>query len=88
MALTGVITAFLFLSDAALVFSGNINPAHPNSIGCIDSMCDVTEVTRGKKIEDGLLMGLKSAGILFFLMYPSNHPSILTSKPKKVGKTV
>lgn len=69
------------------MFSGNINPAHPDSIGCIDSMCDVTEVTRGKKIEDGLLMGLKSAGILFFLMYPSNHPPILTSKSKKQCET-
>lgn len=44
---------FSLLSPAALVFSGNINPAHPNTIGCIDSECDVTEVTRGKKIEDG-----------------------------------
>lgn len=46
-------TASLFVSDAALVFSGNINPAHPNTIGCIDSVCNVTEVTRGKKTEDG-----------------------------------
>lgn len=33
---------------AALVFNGNINPAHPNTIGCIDSVCDVTEVARGE----------------------------------------
>ncbi|KAJ4932141.1 hypothetical protein JOQ06_010568 [Pogonophryne albipinna] len=29
-----------------LVFNGNTNPTHPNTIGCIDSMCDVPEVAR------------------------------------------
>lgn len=46
----GVITGFIFVFfGAALVFSGS-NPAHLNNIGCIDSACEVTEVTRGKTI--------------------------------------
>lgn len=45
-----VITDLLFpFFHAALVFNGNTNPVHPNSIGCIDSVCDVTEVARGKR---------------------------------------
>lgn len=45
----GLLTESNLSCSLALVFSGNINPAHPNTIGCIDSVCDVTEVTRGKR---------------------------------------
>lgn len=38
-----------FLSTA-LVFSGSTNPTHPDTIGCIDSMCDVPEVVRGQSL--------------------------------------
>lgn len=58
---------------------GNINPAHPNTIGCIDSMCDVTEVTRGKKMQVIFLgwvaIGLKSAGGT--LISALSHSSII-----------
>lgn len=64
------------------MFSGNINPAHPNTIGCIDSMCDVTEVTRGKKIEvfflGRVVIELKSAdGVLI------SNVQLLSSKAEK-----
>ncbi|TNM97494.1 hypothetical protein fugu_015650 [Takifugu bimaculatus] len=48
---TSRISIRMLINQHTLVFSGNINPAHPNTIGCIDSVCDVKEVTRGKKIE-------------------------------------
>lgn len=38
---------FFYLS-AALIFDGTTNPAHPDTIGCIDSLCDVPEVIRGE----------------------------------------
>uniref|UniRef100_A0A3Q3VNS5 Protein-serine/threonine kinase n=1 Tax=Mola mola TaxID=94237 RepID=A0A3Q3VNS5_MOLML len=43
---TSRISIRMLINQHTLVFSGNINPAHPNTIGCIDSVCDVTEVTR------------------------------------------
>uniref|UniRef100_A0A674DMY7 Protein-serine/threonine kinase n=1 Tax=Salmo trutta TaxID=8032 RepID=A0A674DMY7_SALTR len=36
----------MLINQHTLVFDGNTNPAHPNTIGCIDSLCDVTEVIR------------------------------------------
>uniref|UniRef100_A0A4W5RGG1 Protein-serine/threonine kinase n=1 Tax=Hucho hucho TaxID=62062 RepID=A0A4W5RGG1_9TELE len=36
----------MLINQHMLVFDGNTNPAHPNTIGCIDSLCDVTEVIR------------------------------------------
>ncbi|XP_024245817.1 pyruvate dehydrogenase (acetyl-transferring) kinase isozyme 2, mitochondrial isoform X2 [Oncorhynchus tshawytscha] len=36
----------MLINQHTLVFNGNTNPAHPNTIGCIDSLCDVTEVIR------------------------------------------
>lgn len=68
------------------MFSGNINPAHPNTIGCIDSVCDVTEVTRGKKIEVSFLrrvvIDLKSVdGVLV------SNVQLLSYKVEKVKKT-
>lgn len=36
----------MLINQHTLIFDGNTNPAHPNIIGCIDSMCDVTEVVR------------------------------------------
>lgn len=32
----------------ALLFGGDINPAHPKHIGSIDPNCDVAEVVKGK----------------------------------------
>ncbi|XP_075888331.1 pyruvate dehydrogenase (acetyl-transferring) kinase isozyme 2, mitochondrial-like [Nelusetta ayraudi] len=43
---TSRISIRMLINQHTLVFSGNINPAHPNTIGCIDSVCDVTEVAR------------------------------------------
>ncbi|XP_028267094.1 pyruvate dehydrogenase (acetyl-transferring) kinase isozyme 2, mitochondrial-like isoform X2 [Parambassis ranga] len=43
---TSRISIRMLINQHTLVFNGNSNPAHPNSIGCIDSMCDVTEVAR------------------------------------------
>lgn len=67
------------LCDAALVLRGNINPAHPNTIGCIDSMCYVTEVTRGKKTQviflEWVVIGLKSAGGTLISVF--SHLSII-----------
>uniref|UniRef100_A0A8D0AVC6 Protein-serine/threonine kinase n=1 Tax=Sander lucioperca TaxID=283035 RepID=A0A8D0AVC6_SANLU len=48
---TSRISIRMLINQHTLVFNGNTNPAHPNTIGCIDSMCDVTEVVRGKKEE-------------------------------------
>lgn len=38
---------FFFL--LALLFGGDINPAHPKHIGSIDPNCNVAEVVKGKK---------------------------------------
>ncbi|XP_063044234.1 pyruvate dehydrogenase (acetyl-transferring) kinase isozyme 2, mitochondrial-like [Engraulis encrasicolus] len=36
----------MLINQHTLIFDGATNPAHPNTIGCIDSQCDVTEVIR------------------------------------------
>ncbi|KAK1877462.1 [Pyruvate dehydrogenase (acetyl-transferring)] kinase isozyme 2 mitochondrial [Dissostichus eleginoides] len=43
---TSRISIRMLINQHTLVFNGNTNPAHPNTIGCIDSMCDVPEVAR------------------------------------------
>ncbi|XP_058509632.1 pyruvate dehydrogenase (acetyl-transferring) kinase isozyme 2, mitochondrial-like [Solea solea] len=43
---TSRISIRMLINQHTLVFNGNINPAHPNTIGCIDSQCEVTEVVR------------------------------------------
>ncbi|XP_068192658.1 pyruvate dehydrogenase (acetyl-transferring) kinase isozyme 2, mitochondrial-like [Antennarius striatus] len=43
---TNRISIRMLINQHTLVFNGNVNPAHPDTIGCIDSMCDVTEVVR------------------------------------------
>uniref|UniRef100_UPI0037E81AB3 pyruvate dehydrogenase (acetyl-transferring) kinase isozyme 2, mitochondrial-like n=1 Tax=Semicossyphus pulcher TaxID=241346 RepID=UPI0037E81AB3 len=43
---TSRISIRMLINQHTLVFYGNTNPAHPDSIGCIDSVCDVTEVAR------------------------------------------
>lgn len=43
---TSRISIRMLINQHSLVFNCNINPAHPNIIGCIDSICDVTEVVR------------------------------------------
>ncbi|XP_030649897.1 pyruvate dehydrogenase (acetyl-transferring) kinase isozyme 2, mitochondrial isoform X3 [Chanos chanos] len=36
----------MLINQHTLIFDGTTNPAHPSTIGCIDSQCDVTEVIR------------------------------------------
>ncbi|XP_012697320.2 pyruvate dehydrogenase (acetyl-transferring) kinase isozyme 2, mitochondrial-like [Clupea harengus] len=36
----------MLINQHTLVFDGTTNPAHPYTIGCIDSQCEVTEVIR------------------------------------------
>ncbi|XP_062388788.1 pyruvate dehydrogenase (acetyl-transferring) kinase isozyme 2, mitochondrial-like [Sardina pilchardus] len=36
----------MLINQHTLIFDGTTNPAHPNTIGCIDSQCDVPEVVR------------------------------------------
>ncbi|KAI3360334.1 hypothetical protein L3Q82_014648 [Scortum barcoo] len=48
---TSRISIRMLINQHTLVFNGNTNPAHPNTIGCIDSICNVTEVVQGKKEE-------------------------------------
>ncbi|XP_071754958.1 pyruvate dehydrogenase (acetyl-transferring) kinase isozyme 2, mitochondrial-like [Centroberyx gerrardi] len=43
---TSRISIRMLINQHTLIFDGNTNPVHPNTIGCIDSMCDVTEVVR------------------------------------------
>lgn len=43
---TSRISIRMLINQHTLVFNGTTNPAHPDTIGCIDSMCDVTEVVR------------------------------------------
>nr|XP_020464017.1 pyruvate dehydrogenase (acetyl-transferring) kinase isozyme 2, mitochondrial-like [Monopterus albus] len=43
---TSRISIRMLINQHTLVFSGSTNPSHPNTIGCIDSVCDVTEVVR------------------------------------------
>ncbi|XP_060945776.1 pyruvate dehydrogenase (acetyl-transferring) kinase isozyme 2, mitochondrial-like [Limanda limanda] len=43
---TSRISIRMLINQHTLVFNGNTNPAHPNTIGCIHSICDVTEVVR------------------------------------------
>lgn len=43
---TSRISIRMLINQHTLVFNGNINPTYPNTIGCIDSICDVTEVVR------------------------------------------
>ncbi|XP_026181305.1 pyruvate dehydrogenase (acetyl-transferring) kinase isozyme 2, mitochondrial-like [Mastacembelus armatus] len=43
---TSRISIRMLINQHILVFNGSTNPSHPNTIGCIDSMCDVTEVAR------------------------------------------
>uniref|UniRef100_A0A3Q3EU00 Protein-serine/threonine kinase n=1 Tax=Labrus bergylta TaxID=56723 RepID=A0A3Q3EU00_9LABR len=43
---TSRISIRMLINQHTLVFYGNTNPAHPYTIGCIDSICDVTEVAR------------------------------------------
>uniref|UniRef100_A0A8C6TYI4 Protein-serine/threonine kinase n=1 Tax=Neogobius melanostomus TaxID=47308 RepID=A0A8C6TYI4_9GOBI len=43
---TSRISIRMLINQHTLVFNGATNPAHPDTIGCIDSMCDVTEVVR------------------------------------------
>ncbi|XP_076609577.1 pyruvate dehydrogenase (acetyl-transferring) kinase isozyme 2, mitochondrial-like [Chaetodon auriga] len=43
---TSRISIRMLINQHTLIFNDNINPAHPNTIGCIDSVCDVTEVAR------------------------------------------
>ncbi|XP_029013658.1 pyruvate dehydrogenase (acetyl-transferring) kinase isozyme 2, mitochondrial-like [Betta splendens] len=43
---TSRISIRMLINQHTLVFNGSTNPAHPNTIGCIDSKCDVTEVAR------------------------------------------
>lgn len=31
----------------ALIFDGATNPVHPNTIGCIDPLCQVADVVKG-----------------------------------------
>uniref|UniRef100_A0A8C5DJD7 Protein-serine/threonine kinase n=1 Tax=Gouania willdenowi TaxID=441366 RepID=A0A8C5DJD7_GOUWI len=45
---TSRISIRMLINQHILVFNGNSNPAHPNTIGCIDFMCNVTEVVQGK----------------------------------------
>ncbi|XP_071357518.1 pyruvate dehydrogenase (acetyl-transferring) kinase isozyme 2, mitochondrial-like isoform X2 [Trachinotus anak] len=47
---TSRISIRMLVNQHTLVFNGNTNPAHPNTIGCIDSTCDVTEVVRVIKV--------------------------------------
>ncbi|XP_056263478.1 pyruvate dehydrogenase (acetyl-transferring) kinase isozyme 2, mitochondrial-like isoform X2 [Pseudoliparis swirei] len=48
---TSRISIRMLINQHTLVFNGNTNPAHPNTIGCIDSMCDVSEVVRSERSE-------------------------------------
>ncbi|XP_037112947.1 pyruvate dehydrogenase (acetyl-transferring) kinase isozyme 2, mitochondrial-like [Syngnathus acus] len=43
---TSRISIRMLINQHTLVFSGNTNPTHPGTIGCIDSLCDVSEVVR------------------------------------------
>uniref|UniRef100_A0A667WUT2 Protein-serine/threonine kinase n=1 Tax=Myripristis murdjan TaxID=586833 RepID=A0A667WUT2_9TELE len=43
---TSRISIRMLINQHTLIFDGNTNPAHPNTIGCIDPVCDVTEVVR------------------------------------------
>ncbi|XP_054615276.1 pyruvate dehydrogenase (acetyl-transferring) kinase isozyme 2, mitochondrial-like isoform X2 [Dunckerocampus dactyliophorus] len=43
---TSRISIRMLINQHTLVFNGNTSPAHLGTIGCIDSMCDVTEVVR------------------------------------------
>uniref|UniRef100_A0A8C5DJI4 Protein-serine/threonine kinase n=1 Tax=Gouania willdenowi TaxID=441366 RepID=A0A8C5DJI4_GOUWI len=43
---TSRISIRMLINQHILVFNGNSNPAHPNTIGCIDFMCNVTEVVQ------------------------------------------
>ncbi|KAG2460952.1 PDK2 kinase, partial [Polypterus senegalus] len=36
----------MLINQHTLIFNGNTNPAHPNTIGSIDPQCDVSEVVR------------------------------------------
>ncbi|KAI3359434.1 hypothetical protein L3Q82_002932 [Scortum barcoo] len=48
---TSRISIRMLINQHTLVFNGNTNPAHPNTIGCIDSICDVTEVVQDDILE-------------------------------------
>ncbi|CAB1424241.1 unnamed protein product [Pleuronectes platessa] len=43
---TSRISIRMLINQHTLVFNGKTNPTHPSTIGCIDSICDVTEVVR------------------------------------------
>ncbi|KAM9780553.1 LOW QUALITY PROTEIN: pyruvate dehydrogenase (acetyl-transferring) kinase isozyme 2, mitochondrial-like [Neosynchiropus ocellatus] len=43
---TSRISIRMLINQHTLVFNGNTNPSHPDTIGSIDTACDVTEVTR------------------------------------------
>ncbi|XP_040047209.2 pyruvate dehydrogenase (acetyl-transferring) kinase isozyme 2, mitochondrial [Gasterosteus aculeatus] len=43
---TSRISIRMLINQHTLIFKGNTNPAHPNTIGCIDSVCEVTEVAQ------------------------------------------
>ncbi|XP_061605769.1 pyruvate dehydrogenase (acetyl-transferring) kinase isozyme 2, mitochondrial-like isoform X2 [Phyllopteryx taeniolatus] len=43
---TSRISIRMLINQHTLIFNGNTNRTHPDTIGCIDSMCDVPEVVR------------------------------------------
>uniref|UniRef100_A0A672YVT7 Protein-serine/threonine kinase n=1 Tax=Sphaeramia orbicularis TaxID=375764 RepID=A0A672YVT7_9TELE len=76
---TSRISIRMLINQHTLVFNGNTNPAHPDTIGCIDSMCDVTEVTRdayesAKLLCEQYYLGAPENGVLILeLSYKIYH---------------
>uniref|UniRef100_A0A8C5B4N4 Protein-serine/threonine kinase n=1 Tax=Gadus morhua TaxID=8049 RepID=A0A8C5B4N4_GADMO len=44
----------MLINQHSLVFDGDTNPVHPNTIGCIDPHCTVAEVVQGERAVPGL----------------------------------
>lgn len=57
-----VVIYYHFFFILALLFGGDINPAHPKHIGSIDPNCDVAEVVKGKM---KLILLLKSPNLKY-----------------------
>uniref|UniRef100_A0A7N8Y9E2 Protein-serine/threonine kinase n=1 Tax=Mastacembelus armatus TaxID=205130 RepID=A0A7N8Y9E2_9TELE len=88
---TSRISIRMLINQHILVFNGSTNPSHPNTIGCIDSMCDVTEVARdayesAKLLCEQFYLGLDFVSSLQNAMRATieNHESSRTLPPIKV----
>uniref|UniRef100_A0A8C5G1G7 Protein-serine/threonine kinase n=1 Tax=Gouania willdenowi TaxID=441366 RepID=A0A8C5G1G7_GOUWI len=80
---TSRISIRMLINQHILVFNGNSNPAHPNTIGCIDFMCNVTEVVQGKNEGTVKCHTPTTSALDHFLLFLNVSPSLLANNTRE-----